>query len=809
MTRRITSLLLAATFAVPATFAYVLSPQEALGAATSGGNAVLKKAAQTASANPVMTLSANGQPTVYLFSGPEGSIVASAESGTPSLLGYTDKTALSEADLPETLKYWLEFYNQEIDQLRAGKTVRYLSVESTADFTPIEPMLTCKWNQGQPYNASCPDLNGYKCVTGCVATGMAQAMFKHKWPEQGRGSISYEWRYGGETLSLDFSESTYNWDLILPDYSGSTSRDERRAVAALMRDCGYSVQMNYSPYASGAIDAYIPLSLYKYFDYSKGMRYESRFNFFASEWEKMVYGELAAGRPVIYCGSGASGGHCFVCDGYSSEGYFHFNWGWGGVSDGYFLLSALAPGVQGIGGNDDNFNSNQSIVTGMRKPEPSDRLGVVISMDGPLNPRYNSYSGNDPRFGGSSFVNYSVEKVSGSLGVKLIPDSGGEPEFAEGTEVDLTTITDGSYYAGTLTVPFENWPKEGEYTVMPAFLMDGEWYDVEMDKSLPERLHASISGGTITFSRVAGPVQVEVTDVDFTSPLYAGKPFSLDISLDCKGAGGFYDNFILLLCASGTEDVVDHTDDFDVNLKGDTESVRSLNTQWLDNAAAGKYDFYILDQYSRIYYGPVTVELEEAPSEEPEVTLTDFKVTSAKSQYESDGKTFNVVDPSDIRTEATLSCTQGYFTSAVNSYIFPISGGTSLGSVGSCTKLLGAGQTGTLTFEGTYDGATDGTEYMIGFFTNNNAMQFPGVIYIRADKSGAVSAVKAENLGFRVEGNTLMIDDATTEGAIYSADGKQVMKITSASTDISALSPGVYLIVTFKEGKPSSARIIR
>ena len=43
----------------------------------------------------------------------------------------------------------------------------------------------------------------------------------------------------------------------------------------------------------------------------------------------------------------SSVGHEFVCDGYDGNGYFHFNWGWGGMSDGYFLLDALNPGAVG------------------------------------------------------------------------------------------------------------------------------------------------------------------------------------------------------------------------------------------------------------------------------------------------------------------------------------------------------------------------------------------------------------------------------------------------------------------------------
>ena len=69
-------------------------------------------------------------------------------------------------------------------------------------------------------------------------------------------------------------------------------------------------------------------------------------------WIDLIYNELYQGRPVVYGGEGTDVGHEFVCDGYMYEGgdLFHINWGWGGMSDGYFVLSVLNPDEQGIGG---------------------------------------------------------------------------------------------------------------------------------------------------------------------------------------------------------------------------------------------------------------------------------------------------------------------------------------------------------------------------------------------------------------------------------------------------------------------------
>ena len=58
---------------------------------------------------------------------------------------------------------------------------------------------------------------------------------------------------------------------------------------------------------------------------------------------------IDAGHPVIYAGSSGNAitGHCFVVDGYKFDAagntYFHINWGWSGLNDGWFLITAFQP----------------------------------------------------------------------------------------------------------------------------------------------------------------------------------------------------------------------------------------------------------------------------------------------------------------------------------------------------------------------------------------------------------------------------------------------------------------------------------
>lgn len=85
----------------------------------------------------------------------------------------------------------------------------------------------------------------------------------------------------------------------------------------------------------------------------------------------MIKNEIDHRRPILYCGVALTlgYGHAFVCDGYDTNGYFHFNWGWSGDADGFYSLSSLAPTSY-------SFNANQSAVIGI---EPDSLYGITAT----------------------------------------------------------------------------------------------------------------------------------------------------------------------------------------------------------------------------------------------------------------------------------------------------------------------------------------------------------------------------------------------------------------------------------------------
>jgi hypothetical protein len=110
------------------------------------------------------------------------------------------------------------------------------------------------------------------------------------------------------------------------------------------------------------------------FGYSSNARDVSRSswwyeNYTTAEWEAMIKEELDAARPILYSASdtNGAGGHAFVCDGYNSDGLFHFNFGWYGTCDGWYTSSAL--NMTHRSGEELRFNSSHEMLLGVVPPD--------------------------------------------------------------------------------------------------------------------------------------------------------------------------------------------------------------------------------------------------------------------------------------------------------------------------------------------------------------------------------------------------------------------------------------------------------
>lgn len=349
-----------------------------------------------------------GEP-FYVFNakGNQGFVIVSGDDRTTEILGYSSTGSLDMNRLPENLKGWLDGYARQIEALGTStQPVQRAKVRGTDSWAAIAPMIQTKWNQYEPYNLMCPDGNnvdfdedGYdaenRCVTGCVATAMAQLMYYWRWPngcdaidkyDIGRcvnkgTDVNPDWQIEVDHSFHGLDATTFDWDSMALTYPSNATGASADAVAKLFRYCGQAVHMNYSTGGSSAhASAEVMAGV---FGYSKNSRELYRDPYTTSQWEEMVYAELAAGRPVLYSGQSNGGGHEFIIDGYDGNGLFHMNWGWGGMSDNYFVLSLADPKAQGAGGSATNgaFQFDQSALFGVMPGSDEEALMPNMESD--------------------------------------------------------------------------------------------------------------------------------------------------------------------------------------------------------------------------------------------------------------------------------------------------------------------------------------------------------------------------------------------------------------------------------------------
>lgn len=304
---------------------------------------------------------------VFNIGSEEGFVIVSGNDETPSILGYADGGSFDEDNMPSNMRQWLKEYDRQLTFLERHPNAR--AVKKKVTLASIAPLLTCTWNQGSPYNDLCPIYNDKRSVTGCVATAMAQVLYYHRYPASTTATIpGYTTRKLG--INVDsIVPTTIDWANMKDSYDGSESTTEKNAVATLMKICGASVMMDYTPNESGAYSEDVVSAAKLFFDYDDATVLANRDDYTAGNWDAIIYQELAANRPVFYSGSSTGGGHAFVIDGYSHDGLFHVNWGWGGSCNNYFLLSILDPqSNSGIGASSstDGYSFGQAAIIGMQ-----------------------------------------------------------------------------------------------------------------------------------------------------------------------------------------------------------------------------------------------------------------------------------------------------------------------------------------------------------------------------------------------------------------------------------------------------------
>jgi len=473
----------------------------------------------------------------YVFNATRGGyVIVAGDDRVPAVLGYSDKGNLAPQDAPDAFKYLLEGYAAQIEALDHGA----MAMTQVQPRPAIAPLLASAWSQQSPYNAQLPVINGHHAVVGCAATAMAQILYYWKWPARPTTTIP---AYTSSTLSIYMPALTpvnFDWESMQDTYLTSDSTSiNAQAAATLSKYCAQAIEMDFLDGASGANTPRAPWVLSTYFGYKASAHSEYRTNFTTQEWCDLIYSELAAGRPVLYCGSKKNSGHAFVCDGYDGNGLFHINWGWNGLSNGYFLLNVLNPDVQGTGSASGAYGYiyNQSAVVGL---EPGSDTGdyALTSTDVALKTtsasRYSSSSNFKITVSGR-FRNLTSEVMAVSFGWGLYQGSTLKSVLYS---ADSPSLRPGFYYSTMDKVlNCGSGLTSGTYRIVPIY---SEYYASNWRPCLgsdKNYIEVTIDGNTCTCRGygTAGLPDYTVNDITVSGLLHHGRPVDIGLSLTNNG----------------------------------------------------------------------------------------------------------------------------------------------------------------------------------------------------------------------------------------------------------------------------------
>ena len=288
----------------------------------------------------------------YVFNlGDHSFVIIAGDDAHRPVIGYSDESSFDAGNIPPALAYYLDGVAECMMSLRHAVATPKVATEwalvleqgrliSRNGGRGTGYFCQTKWNQDYPYNCCCPEDpagSGGHAIVGCLATAMSQLMRFWAYPAQGIGSHCYYHEDYGQ-ICADFGNTTYDWDNMPNVLNNNSTEAEKLATGTLCFHCGVTIDMGYGPDGSGGASGPIPGVMHTYFNYCDAIVQLSRNDFETETWKTMVREQFDMGWPMYYGGCQDGGCHAFVCDGYDDYDMFHFNLGWGGGSDGWYLI---------------------------------------------------------------------------------------------------------------------------------------------------------------------------------------------------------------------------------------------------------------------------------------------------------------------------------------------------------------------------------------------------------------------------------------------------------------------------------------
>lgn len=421
----------------------------------------------------------------YVFNAGDdgGYVIVSGDDRTEPILGYVEQGTFDPENIPENMRSWLQSYADQIkyivdNDIDPSSPIIKKRNKVRGTKHSVAEMLTTRWNQGSPYNITCPkyykeeDGTQHYPATGCTATAMAQVMYFYKYPEKTRAIIpahsntyTYTDKADGNkkksaivTAKAIPRNTIIDWDNMRDTYSWidiDHANAQDTAVANLMLMCGQSVQMGWGPSSGANFSAY---AYTNYFGYDNSCYVGERRDYSIDDWFDMLYNEIEQGYPVLFSGFSSGGGHAFVLDGFDGENLFHLNWGWGGGSNGWFLVSILNPGDNsGIGASSssDGYSMGQRALFNLRLPDKTNADTYLFIKDVSVVNRTSIKATFENRTGASGSFNTAIVKLDDDGGLSLV-----------GTQQSIASMANNA--TQTKTFAIKSRLSEGTYKLSPA-----------------------------------------------------------------------------------------------------------------------------------------------------------------------------------------------------------------------------------------------------------------------------------------------------------------------------------------------------
>ena len=764
-----TYLLMALAILLPSTlFAAVVTPGQALAEASSfaGKRAVTPVAVNATGVKRAQTPDASAYYYIFNIGNNEGFVIVSGDDRTNPILGYSDTGYFDAGKMPANMMHWLEGYALQLkalDSMSDSDAQRLLAAPRRASVptrNSIAPMITTKWDQATPYWNECPqfmnsddEADGYELAyTGCVATSMSQIMNFYKYPERTTQVIpAYSFTYSDGNYNYatvqmeELPITTFDWAHMRDTYTGAEDEVYTTAVAHLMFYVGCAIQSQYGTSATGAYTDDIPKG-FALFGYGSKLAYRNDYT--QDVWDNMVYAELAAGRPMIYNGTaGSGGGHSFVCDGYEYGDYFHINWGWGGMGNGYFQLAVLNPSESGIGGSSsaEGYNMKQNIVYNITpggdapgEDEQEEPALTVTATSGPSG--WDRDKASDPfKIYKSKIVKVSYSDHSGSgkkfkSALALLNPADGSftvlDNSADNTYFTVTTSALGQthQFGSGVASNSSNVIKfgaglTGTYHLVGVYQLQGssEW---KLMKET-DRYYLEVNMSNYSATASAHPViNLQATGWEFTGGERVGVKEQVHVTVKNNSVDRFYGDLYLDFGGQQIDEYSQYTTVVTGEVLPGEESVITFN---VTPTSSGNKTVRLMrmDQYgSYVSIGSGTVNIAQS-SEADELNLS--VVIKAENAVPADNSgDYDVIYDSHAHFSATITNnSNGDYSKYVLAPLFIVNKNAD-GSVAGGTMVtykqsplsLAAGESKTLYFD--FDNLAYGSTYSMNVYARNN-----------------------------------------------------------------------------------------